>query len=107
MNAIAERLAEVRARIDEACRRPGRSPSEVTLVAVSKQQESSAIEEAYAAGQRDFGENYAQELRDKAKTLGHLKELRWHAIGTLQANKARYVAPVAAMFHALDDLAVA
>jgi pyridoxal phosphate enzyme (YggS family) len=65
------------------------------------------IREAYQAGQRIFGENYAQELRDKAEGLKDLAELRFHFIGTLQKNKARYVAPVAAMFEALDDLELA
>jgi pyridoxal phosphate enzyme (YggS family) len=104
---IADNLANVRSRMEAACRRCRRNPATVTLVAVSKKQENGAIEQAYAAGQRDFGENYAQELRDKAKSLAHLKDLRWHAIGTLQTNKARYVAPVATLFHALDDLDVA
>ncbi len=107
MTPIAQRLADVRGRIDAACGRAGRASREVTLVAVSKRQPLAAIEEAYAAGQRDFGENYAQELRDKARELSRLEGIRWHAIGTLQANKAKYVAPVAALFHALDDLGVA
>lgn len=107
LTAIAARLAAVRARMEAACRRAGRDPSAVTLVAVSKTHPPAAIEAAHAAGQRDFGENYAQELRDKAQALPHLGGLRWHAIGRLQANKARYVAKVAAMFHALDDAAVA
>jgi PLP dependent protein len=101
---IADRLAEVRSRIEVACRRAGRAAAEVVLVAVSKTQPPALIEEAYAAGQRDFGENYAQELRDKAKALSHLAGIRWHAIGRLQANKAKYVAPIAALFHALDDV---
>jgi pyridoxal phosphate enzyme (YggS family) len=106
MSEIAERLAAVKARIEPACRRAGRAPSEVVLVAVSKKQTVAAVEEAYASGQRDFGENYAQELRDKAKALAHLDGIRWHAIGSLQTNKAKYLAPVAAMFHALDDVGV-
>jgi pyridoxal phosphate enzyme (YggS family) len=100
--SVSENLAVVRERVEAACRRAGRNPAAVTLVAVSKLHPSSAIREAYAAGQRDFGENYAQELRDKAVELADLEGLRWHAIGPLQRNKARYVAGRATLFHALD-----
>jgi pyridoxal phosphate enzyme (YggS family) len=79
----------------------------MTLVAVSKLKPAALIREAYAAGQRDFGENYAQELRDKAEELKDLDGLRWHAIGSLQTNKVKYVARVAHAFHALERLDVA
>jgi len=69
------------------------------LVAVSKFQPASAIREAYAAGQREFGENYVQELEQKAKELADLPELRWHMIGHLQRNKARFVANLASVLH--------
>jgi hypothetical protein len=105
--SLAERLAEVRARVAAACARAGRSPDSVTLVAVSKLKPAALIREAYEAGQRDFGENYAQELRDKAAELAGLAGLRWHAIGPLQTNKVKYVAKVAHAFHALDRLEVA
>lgn len=104
---IAQGLRDVRARIDAAAARAGRAGDEVTLLAVSKLQPASMLREAHAAGQRDFGENYAQELRDKAKELADLPELRLHAIGPLQSNKARYVAQHAASFHALDRLGLA
>jgi len=107
MSSIAERLAEVRARVAAACARAGRAPESVTLVAVSKLKPAALIREAHAAGQRDFGENYAQELRDKAAELESLEGLRWHAIGPLQTNKVKYVARVAHAFHALDRLEVA
>jgi len=107
MSGVTERLAEVRARVAAACARAGREPSSVTLVAVSKLKPAALIREAYAAGQRDFGENYAQELRDKAAELADLEGLRWHAIGPLQTNKVKYVARVAGAFHALDRVEVA
>jgi hypothetical protein len=107
MSSLAERLAEVRARVAAACARAGRAPEAVTLVAVSKLKPAALIREAHAAGQRDFGENYAQELRDKAAELESLEGLRWHAIGPLQTNKVKYVARVAHAFHALDRLEVA
>ncbi|NMO20195.1 YggS family pyridoxal phosphate-dependent enzyme [Pyxidicoccus fallax] len=105
--SVAERLAAVRERVAAACARAGRPVESVTLVAVSKLKPAALIREAYAAGQRDFGENYAQELRDKAAELADLEGLRWHAIGPLQTNKVKYVARVAGGFHALDRLEVA
>lgn len=107
MSDVSERLSRIRARVAEACARAGRPVESVTLVAVSKLKPAALIREAYAAGQRDFGENYAQELRDKAAELEGLEGLRWHAIGPLQTNKVKYVAKVAHSFHALDRLEVA
>jgi len=105
--AVAEGLAQVRARIAAACARAGRDPAGVELVAVSKLQPEALIQEAHQAGQRTFGENYAQELRDKAQHLSALQGLRWHFIGPLQANKAKYVARSAHVFHAVDRLEIA
>lgn len=103
--SIAERLHGIRSRIDAACRAAGRDPSSVRLVAVSKTKPAAMIREAYAAGQRDFGENYAQELRNKAAELGDLSELRWHFIGHLQRNKVKYVAGAGAeIVHAVDSV---
>ncbi len=95
--AIAERLLALRARI----------PQHVTLIAVSKLQPASAIRAAYAAGQRDFGENYVQEWRGKAAALADLVDLRWHLIGSLQANKAKYVASAVSLVHTVDNVKVA
>lgn len=105
--SIAARLEAVRSRVADAARRSGRDPSAVSLVAVSKRQPAQAIEAAYAAGQRLFGENYAQELVAKADALGHLGGIVWHAIGALQTNKARDVARVAAMVETVDRIALA
>jgi hypothetical protein len=77
------------------------------LVAVSKFQPASAIRDAYAAGQRDFGENYLQELEQKARELSDLPELRWHVIGHLQRNKARLAASLAAMVHTVHSVELA
>ncbi|MFL5276828.1 MAG: YggS family pyridoxal phosphate-dependent enzyme, partial [Myxococcales bacterium] len=71
---IADNLRGVRERIDRACERAKRDPASVTLVAVSKVQPIEAIREALEAGQRDFGENYAQELREKADAIGGAEE---------------------------------
>ncbi len=104
---IADRLAAVWRDVAEACLRAGRDPASVKLVAVSKTMPVEALQAAYDAGQRVFGENYAQELRDKARALP--ADVQWHFIGRLQANKAKYVAPVASRVHALEgaDQAVA
>lgn len=104
---IQENLAEIQKRMARAALAAGRRPEEVALVAVSKFQPAEAIEEAYRCGQRLFGENYAQELRDKARQLGHLDGLRFHFIGRLQRNKAKYVAAAADCLESLDDLDVA
>jgi pyridoxal phosphate enzyme (YggS family) len=90
--SIAERLAAVRSAL----------PAGVRLVAVSKTQPPEAVREAYAAGQRDFGENYAQEWRAKADALADLPDLRWHFIGGLQTNKARLLAGRVAYVHTVD-----
>ncbi|HEX4355185.1 MAG TPA: YggS family pyridoxal phosphate-dependent enzyme, partial [Polyangiales bacterium] len=85
---VAAAWAAVRARIAAACARVDRSPADVELLAVSKFHEPSAIRRAYEAGQRAFGENYVQELADKAQVLSDLPELHWSLIGRLHRNKA-------------------
>jgi uncharacterized pyridoxal phosphate-containing UPF0001 family protein len=100
--SFAERLADVRRRIAAACARAGRNPSEVHVLAVSKLQPVALIEEAYALGLRDFGENYTQELAEKRSKLPHLRDARWHLIGHLQSNKAKLALESADSFHALD-----
>jgi pyridoxal phosphate enzyme (YggS family) len=103
MSDIARNLGEVRGRIARAAAAAGRDPLGVALVAVSKTCGPEAIREAYAAGQRDFGENYAQELSDKARALADLPGLRWHFIGHLQRNKAKLIAPHAALVQTVDS----
>lgn len=100
--SIKDDLEAVRARIAGAAAACGRDPASVRLVAVSKTKPAEAIREAYAAGQRDFGENYAQELAEKAKLLADLEDLRWHFIGHMQSNKAKLIAPIAAVVHSVD-----
>lgn len=107
MSTIAERLEEVRARIAKAAAACGRSADEIQLVAVSKTKPEAAIREAYDAGQRDFGENYAQELASKAEALADLEYLRWHFIGHLQSNKAKLVAHAAHVVHTVDSVGLA
>jgi len=105
--SIADRLAEVRRRVAAAEERAGRQPGSVLLIAVSKTKPAEAIMEAAGSGQVHFGENYAQELRDKLIALPDPK-LRWHFIGHLQKNKVKYVAGKVYEVHTVDgaDLAV-
>ena len=98
------RLQGIERRIQQACKHSGRDRTSVRLVAVSKTRSVSEIEQALQAGLVDLGENYAQELRDKAREL---TAPRWHFIGSLQRNKVKYVAPAAHLFHAFDDIRLA
>lgn len=102
---IAEQLQTVRNEITEACKRSGRNPEEVTLIAVSKTKPVSMIEEAIQAGQTVFGENKVQELCSKYEVLP--KNLTWHLIGHLQRNKVKYIADKAALIHSVDSLRLA
>ena len=99
--SIAERLALLRAEL----------PPRVELVAVSKTHPPEAIREAHAAGQRHFGENYAQEWREKATALRDLGDIVWHFVGSLQTNKARILLPEqpprAAWIHTIDRVELA
>jgi PLP dependent protein len=104
---VAGRLGEQLARLEAALRASGRGPAEARLLAVSKLQSARAIEEAYAAGQRDFGENYVQELVRKAAELAHLTDLRWHLIGHLQSNKAKAICDVASSVQTVDSARLA
>jgi pyridoxal phosphate enzyme (YggS family) len=100
MSAIADNLRRMRTAIDSHARACGRDPASITLVAVSKTKPTEAIREAYAAGQMAFGENYAQEFRDKSIEIFDLP-IQWHFIGHLQSNKAKYVAGKSVLIHTL------
>lgn len=86
-----------------AAERYGRRPDSIRLVAVSKTKPVEDIRAAYAAGQRDFGENYVQEMATKAESLADLADLRLHFIGHLQRNKAKLAARVASAVHTVDS----
>jgi PLP dependent protein len=104
---ITARLAELRERVALAARRAGRAPAAVTVVLASKTQPPEAIRAAYAAGAREFGENYVQEAAAKQDALADLGDLRWHLIGHLQTNKARDAADRFALIHSLDSARLA
>jgi hypothetical protein len=99
--SIAENLAAIRDRIAAAADRASRQPEEISLMAVSKMHPSDRIREAYAAGQRLFGENRVQEFAAKAAMLADLKNVQYHMIGHLQTNKS---AKVAELFDAVDSI---
>lgn len=106
VRSIAENVARVKARMEQAARRAGRDPSEVRLVAASKMVDSARIRAAIASGVDILGENYLQEARQKIGQLGvHAAE--WHCIGALQRNKVRYIFDLFSMVHAVDRLELA
>jgi PLP dependent protein len=104
---IASRLGAVRERIAEAARRGGRAVDSVRLVLATKTQPPEALRAAYAAGARDFGENYVQEAAAKRAALADLTRIRWHLIGHLQTNKARTAAAMFDLIHSLDSARLA
>jgi pyridoxal phosphate enzyme (YggS family) len=101
MATISDNLQAVRARIERAARDAGRDPRSVSLLAVSKTHPAGAIQEAFAAGQPAFGENYVQEALEKMAALGRL-QIEWHMIGPLQSNKTKQVAGRFGWVHTLD-----
>jgi len=102
MSHIAERLQAVRLRIEKAAAKAQRDARSIDLLAVSKGFSSGDIAEAAAAGQRAFGENYAQEAVAKIDALRHLPGLEWHMIGPLQSNKTGIVAARFDWVHTID-----
>ncbi len=102
---LRDNLIQVQHNIEKACRRAGRDPGEVTLVAVSKIKPLSDIEELAEAGQTDFGENYVQELCQKAEEIS--RPVRWHMIGHLQRNKVKYIIDKVELIHSVDSLSLA
>ena len=97
---IAERLVDISSKIQEACRQAQRSKEDVRLVAVSKLQPVDVINQAYALGINNFGENYAQELAKKSSACP--KDIIWHFIGPIQSNKVSLIAKHANWVHSID-----
>lgn len=97
---VARQLEVVRQALAKAAHKAGRDPADVTLVAVSKGSTITAIMEAYEAGQRDFGENRATELDEKAVRLP--ADIRWHFIGSLQTRQVKIARPHTHLLHSLD-----
>ena len=106
MSTIAGNIAQVEARIRAAAESVQRDVTSIHLLAVSKTKPAAALREAYAAGIRDFGENYLQEARAKQVELTDLP-LSWHFIGPIQSNKTREIAEHFAWVHSVDRLKIA
>ncbi len=102
MGMIYDNIQRVRTQIDAACASSGTTAQPVALLAVSKTFGADAVREAYAAGQRAFGENYVQEGVDKITALADLAGIEWHMIGPIQSNKTRQVAEHFAWAHSVD-----
>lgn len=102
---VSENLEQVKANIEAACKRVGRDPKDVRLVAVSKTKPISLIEEAIKAGQDTFGENKVQEMCDKMEVLPD--NIKWHMIGHLQRNKVKYIAGKVELIHSVDSIRLA
>ena len=98
---VQENISKDEKKINAACSRAGRSQEDVTLIAVSKTKPIEMIEEALACGKREFGENKAQELKQKYEALS--KDIKWHFIGHLQTNKVKYVVGRACLIHSVDS----
>lgn len=103
---LKENYEQVRRNIDKACERAGRSPEDVTLIAVSKTKPLADIEELLAdTNAVDFGENKVQELVDKYESVS--RPVNWHMIGHLQTNKVKYIVDKVCMIHSVDSLNLA
>lgn len=102
---IRQNLYEVRTNIENVCKKAKRDTDEVTLIAVSKTKPVEMLQEAYAEGCRDFGENKVQELVDKYEVMP--KDIKWHMIGHLQRNKVKYIVDKVYMIHSVDSLRLA
>jgi PLP dependent protein len=108
MSMLTQNLQAVHQRIHGACQLAGREPVSVGLICVSKTQPASAVQAAFEAGERHFGENYVQEALEKIQLLAGLRaQLHWHFIGPLQSNKSREVAEHFDWVHSVDSLKLA
>ena len=105
MSELSDNLQRVEERIQKACARSGRDRNSVELIAVSKTKPASMVLEMYDLGQRDFGENRPQEIRDKSAVCP--EDIRWHMIGHLQKNKVKNVIGTAVLIHSVDSVALA
>ncbi len=106
MNGFSQRLGDVNARIHRACALAGRDPAEIRLLAVSKRHSLAAVQEALAAGQLEFGENFVQEAIPKIEATAQTPA-RWHFIGHLQSNKTALAATHFDWVHTIDRLKIA
>jgi uncharacterized pyridoxal phosphate-containing UPF0001 family protein len=104
---LKQKIDQVESRIADAAARAGRNRSDILLVAVTKKFPAAAIQEAYALGLRDFGENYVQEFDAKRLELADCSGARYHFIGHLQSNKAKKAAEIFDVLHTVDSAKLA
>lgn len=104
---IANSIANAQVNIATSCKKFGRGDLDVTLMAVSKTKPIESVLAAYQAGQRIFGENYAQELADKSEKLAHLTDIEWHYIGPIQSNKTKLICQSCQWIDSVDRVKIA
>ncbi len=102
---LEQNLQDVQSKIESACKRAGREPKEVTLIAVSKTKPEEMLQTIYDCGIRDFGENKVQELTRKIEALPN--DIKWHMIGHLQTNKVKYIVGSVELIHSVDSIHLA
>lgn len=102
---LEQNLQDVQSKIESACKRAGREPKEVTLIAVSKTKPEEMLQTIYDCGVRDFGENKVQELTRKIEALPN--DIKWHMIGHLQTNKVKYIVGSVELIHSVDSIHLA
>ncbi|NQZ82128.1 MAG: YggS family pyridoxal phosphate-dependent enzyme [Colwellia sp.] len=107
MTSIKDNIASIEVQISQACKNANRLTNEVILLAVSKTKPIDLIEQAYLAGQREFGESYVQESVEKIAKLTHLTDICWHFIGPIQSNKTRQIAENFSWVHSVDRIKIA
>ena len=102
---VKQNYAEIKKRVEDACKRVGRNPDEVTILAVTKTQPADKINQAVELGLTQLGENRVQELLSKYDSING--DAKWHLIGSLQTNKVKYIADKVCMIHSVDSLRLA
>lgn len=102
---LVDRFRQVQARVESACKKAGRDPSDVTLVGASKSQPIERLSWAWSAGLRVFGENRVQEAIRKSASLP--SEIDWHLIGPLQSNKVKKAVEIFSTVHSIDRVKIA
>lgn len=103
--SVAENYAKIKQKVEEACKRVGRNPNEVTIMAVTKTQPCEKINQAVELGITQLGENRVQELLTKYDSIK--AGATWHLIGSLQTNKVKYIADKVCMIHSVDSIRLA
>jgi PLP dependent protein len=101
MNNISQRINTIKKAIKKVALKADRDPETITLLAVSKRHPVESINDAIAGGQLDFGENYGQELRDKAAIVQY--NINWHYIGPIQKNKLKYIVGISSLIHTVSS----